>query len=268
MADHTVYLITGANRGIGLAITSLLLTRPNTTVIATSRKPLSLSAVGGANVHPTSKLVPVLLDEVDPAITSATLPARLTAEHGITHLDVVIANAGTSSAFEGVMSSSASTTGADPGKAMLRDFEVNAVGPARLFGALWPLLDSHRERADEDREGMRKVKKFVLMSSSLGSIGALEQESLPGVSYGMSKAAANWWAKKVSVELKGRLLVGIIHPGWVQTGLGQALASAVGFGEPPTTPEQSAKAVVEQIDNLTPEKSGQFLKYNGEQLPW
>jgi NAD(P)-dependent dehydrogenase (short-subunit alcohol dehydrogenase family) len=146
----------------------------------------------------------VLLDDADPAISSASLPARLAAEHDITHLDVVIANAGTSSAFEGVLSS-AGGTGTDPGEAMLRDFEVNAVGPARLFNAVWPLLDSHREEGKE--------KKFVFISSSLGSIGALEQENLPGVSYGMSKAAANWWAKKVSVELKGRLLVGIIHPG-------------------------------------------------------
>jgi hypothetical protein len=30
----------------------------------------------------------------------------------------------------------------------------------------------------------------------------------------MSKAAANYWAKKVSVEFKGKgLLVGIVHPG-------------------------------------------------------
>ncbi|KAK4240522.1 hypothetical protein C8A03DRAFT_13169 [Achaetomium macrosporum] len=244
MTDNTFYLITGANRGIGLAITSLLLTRPHTAVIATSRKPFSFSAAKGRSIHPTSKLVPVLLDEANPAITSASLPDRLAAEHGITHLDVVIANAGTSSSFEGVLSPS--TTGTDPGEGMLRDFEVNAVGPARLFRAVWPLLDGHRE--GEDGEQKRKEKKFVLMSSSLGSIGALEQENLPGVSYGMSKAAANWWAKK--------------------TDLGQALADAVGFTAPPSTPEQSAKAVVEQIDNLTPEKSGQFLMYNGEQLPW
>lgn len=35
----------------------------------------------------------------------------------------------------------------------------------------------------------------------------------------MSKAAANWWAKKVSIELKDKgLLVGIIHPGYVTAG--------------------------------------------------
>ena len=34
---------------------------------------------------------------------------------------------------------------------------------------------------------------------------------------------------------------------WVQTPLGQSLADAIGFKEPPTTVEQSAKGVVEQV---------------------
>ncbi len=32
---------------------------------------------------------------------------------------------------------------------------------------------------------------------------------------GYSKAAVNWWAKKVSVDLKGKVVVGILHPGSV-----------------------------------------------------
>ena len=29
----------------------------------------------------------------------------------------------------------------------------------------------------------------------------------------MSKAAGNWFVKKVSVELRGQLVVGVLHPG-------------------------------------------------------
>jgi NAD(P)-dependent dehydrogenase (short-subunit alcohol dehydrogenase family) len=100
----------------------------------------------------------------------------------------------------------------DPEVDMLRDFEVNAVGPARLFRAVWPLLEGGGGAGGEATAAGRE-KRFVLITSSLGSIGTLDVESMPGVAYGMSKAAANWWAKKVSVELKGRLVVGIIHPG-------------------------------------------------------
>ncbi len=58
------------------------------------------------------------------------------------------------------------------------------------------------------------MKKFILITSSMGSITVLEQEILPGVTYGMSKAPANWFAKKVSVDFKEKgLVVGILHPG-------------------------------------------------------
>ncbi|KAH6856132.1 hypothetical protein B0I37DRAFT_303993, partial [Chaetomium sp. MPI-CAGE-AT-0009] len=206
-------------------------------------------------IHPTSRLIPVLLDDGAGAgpdaasLSSRTLAARLRDDHGVAALDVVVANAGGSTSLSGVLDT-------DP-DVMARDFVVNAAGPARLFQAVWPLL----------QQGGRD-KKFVYVSSSLGSIGILDQESMPGVAYGMSKAAANWFAKKVSVELKGQVVVGVLHPGWVQTELGQSLADAVGFKEPPLTVELSAKGVVEQIDNWTPEKSGQFLAYDGRSLPW
>ncbi len=92
------------------------------------------------------------------------------------------------------------------------DFRVNAVGPAKLFRAVWPLLDSHG--GESGGEGERTEKKFVLITSSVGSIASLAVESMPSTAYGMSKAAANWFAKKLSVEYKERgLLVGIVHPG-------------------------------------------------------
>lgn len=74
----------------------------------------------------------------------------------------------------------------------------------KLFRATWPLLEG----------SARGKKKFVLISSSVGSIGSLGEESFPSMAYGMSKAAANWFAKKLSVEFKEQgLLVGIVHPG-------------------------------------------------------
>ena len=190
--------------GIGLALATLLLTRPHTTVLATSRRasPSLTTAFPSTKIQPTSSLLPFLLDEADPAISSATLAARLQAEHGITALDVVVANAGgTVGRLRGVLDT-------DPETQMMKDFEVNAVGPAKLFRAVWPLLEGGGGKA-----AAADQKKFVLITSSIGSIATLDVENMPGVAYGMSKAAANWWAKKVSVELKGRLVVGIIHPG-------------------------------------------------------
>ncbi|KAK3324281.1 hypothetical protein B0T19DRAFT_428231 [Cercophora scortea] len=253
MPENTVYLITGANKGIGLALASLLTKRPNTTVIATLRKHTPESSIGFVaaqnQAHTASKLVTILADDGNESISSATLPARLAADHGITRVDVVVANAGGSSGFKDIAHT-------DP-EDLLYDFTVNAVGPARLFKAVWPILKT----AERPR--------FVLISSSVGSIAALEDENLPSTAYGMSKAAVNWFAKKLSVEFKGEgLSVGIVHPGWVKTAMGQGIADAVNFGEPPMGVEDSAKGVIKQIDNLTSETSGKFLTYKGVELPW
>ncbi len=89
---------------------------------------------------------------------------------------------------------------------MLVDFKVNAIGPVKLFKALWPLL----QKSPDEKE----QRKFVLVTSSVASIATLDQENFPATAYGMSKVAANWWAKKLSIEFKeAGLKVGIIHPG-------------------------------------------------------
>ena len=83
-------------------------------------------------------------------------------------------------------------------------FEVNALAPLALSTALTPNLV----------EGA----KVVFLTSRLGSI----TDSLSGSGYGyrMSKAALNMAAKTLSVDLKGQgIHVGILHPGSVKTSL-------------------------------------------------
>jgi len=144
----------------------------------------------------------------------ATLPQRLEA-NGITHLDVVVANAGGSSGFKDILST------VDPDKDLLYDFRVNAVLPLKLFQAVSPLLFSSSVPAGDDgtstsSSGSNPPKKWIYITSSVGSIGSLGEESFPSTAYGMSKAAGNWLARKLAVEFAGRgLLVGVVHPGLV-----------------------------------------------------
>jgi len=285
-SNNTVYLVTGANRGIGLAITIQLLERPNTTVVATRRTGSTLAISPhdlSSHVHPTSRMLLMTLDDDandETTITNnntqdkeqdtgiATLPQRLEA-NGITHLDVVVANAGGSSGFKDILST------VDPDKDLLYDFRVNAVLPLKLFQAVSPLLFSSSVPAGDDgtstsSSGSNPPKKWIYITSSVGSIGSLGEESFPSTAYGMSKAAGNWLARKLAVEFAGRgLLVGVVHPGWVNTAMGAGLAKAINYpGAPPLSTEDSAKGVLEQIDNLTPERSGRFLTYKGDELPW
>lgn len=188
-------LLTVTRPGIGLALVEHLLQRPDTTVIAAFRAssataPNPFSAIEPPNA--SSTLIPLPLPTVpipSPSALASLLPPS------ITRLDVVVANAGGTSGFRDVASTSAED--------MRYDFEANAVGPAELFRCVWPLL-----------ERGATVRKFVLVSSSVGSIGTLAEENMPATAYGMSKAAANWWARKASLDFAERgLAVGILHPG-------------------------------------------------------
>ncbi|KAL2267228.1 hypothetical protein VTJ83DRAFT_4505 [Remersonia thermophila] len=273
-ASSTVYLVTGANRaysivilrttqpltqlattrvaaspGIGLGIASLLLARPDTTVVATSRQPPApgdaLSALAASPaVHPTSRLVRLELDVASPASLS-TLAARLASEHAISALDVVISNAGAAAAGAGGVLS------AGLAERARRDWEVNAGGVVGVFRAVWPLLEASGKPAAE--------RKFASVSSSVGSIGLLGRECFPMAAYGMSKAAANYFVRMVAAELKGR---------WVKTSMGQMLADELGVPEPPLTVQESARGVIEQVDALTLENSGRFVTQKGEEIPW
>lgn len=168
-----------------------LLRRPSTTVVATVRDTSSNAAqsLKSLDTGSDSKLVLLPLDmkHVEP-LSSALSDA------GITSLDIVISNAGLNSGFDSVEETQIQT--------LRDDYEVNVVGTFALFQVCQSLLVKG------------EAKKFVVITSSVGSIKGLEMENMPGVSYGASKAAVNWVSKKLSVEYaKHGFKIGIIHPG-------------------------------------------------------
>ncbi|KAG6129408.1 hypothetical protein E4U12_004687 [Claviceps purpurea] len=256
MAQTMTYLITGANRGIGRQLASDLLLRPSTTVIATVRKPTHETALSLKSLPtgPYSRLLVMHLDDEDEDAAYNTLPERL-ASQGISTVDIVIANAGTAPSFTTTLNTQIESVQAC--------FATNAIGPLQLFHACWSFLQA-TDAADARR------RKFVLVSSVSGSIGSLDHETYPNTAYAMSKAAANWLAKKLSVEFRDMgLKVGIVHPGWVQTEMGQTLADAVGVQEPPVTVEESSRQVLKLIDDLSFETThGKFMAIGGQELQW
>ncbi|KAL8404706.1 hypothetical protein RB594_009536 [Gaeumannomyces avenae] len=273
MSANTVYVITGANKGIGRGIVALLLQRPATTVLALVRDPAaetsatlpSLPTAPGSALHVLPLDAAIGSDSGGGGSSSATARtpqlATLAAAAGVSRVDVVVANAGGSSGYKAVLDT-------EPADAA-HDFAVNAVGPLRLFRAAWPLLMLSAAGGGGDDATAAAGAKFVYMTSSVGSIAGQRGESFPSTAYGMSKAAANWLLVKIGVELgPSGLSVMALHPGWVKTSMGQGIADAIGFPEPPMTVEDSARACVEQIDRLGPETSGRFVSHDGKVLPW
>ncbi|KAK7215623.1 hypothetical protein V2G26_003626 [Clonostachys chloroleuca] len=139
MAGNNIVLITGANRGIGRQMAASLLLRPATTVIATVRDPAHELSKSLAD-FPAGDGSKIIVSIFDAKKGPDALLAAL-ADAGIQHLNLVISNAGNSDAFRSVLET-------DP-SALRDDFEVNAVGPFRLFQGCWPLLSKAETGSDK-----------------------------------------------------------------------------------------------------------------------
>ena len=173
-------VITGANRGIGLAMVQAWCARGDT-VLATCRQPSAALLESGAKV----------IDGVD--VGSADGVMHLQNALDDRRVDMLYNNAGimSSETVDGMNFDS------------IRDqFEVNTLGPLRVTMAL---LDN-----------LHAGSKVGLMTSRMGSIA----DNTSGARYGYraSKAALNAVGKSLAVDLSERgIAVAILHPGWVQT---------------------------------------------------
>ncbi|KAE9371316.1 NAD(P)-binding protein [Stipitochalara longipes BDJ] len=247
MSSSTTYLITGANRGIGLGLAASLLQRPNTTVIATIRS-LTTSTTDLTSLPVAEKshllIVPFTLSLSTTSASSETLLSTL-AENKITKINTLILNAGLGSSFLPVLQT--------PLASVVEHFESNTILPITLFQTLYPLLST--------------PSKVILISSSLGSIRDMEGAA-PTLAYGVSKAGANYFVRKVHFE-HAAVVALAVHPGWVKTANGQNFADSIGVAEPPMTLEQSVDGVLAQIDGATKETtSGSFVSFDGSIIQW
>jgi NAD(P)-dependent dehydrogenase (short-subunit alcohol dehydrogenase family) len=184
-------VITGANRGIGLALAQRYVARGDE-VHGTAREPArakELAALPGVTVHG--------LDVRDDASVAA-----FAAELGDAGVDVLVNNAGVGH-WEGLAEF-------DP-KVALELFDTNAVGAVRVTRALLPLLKKN--------EG-----KVFHISSGMGSIG--DNKMGGAFAYRMSKAALNMAGRTLSIDLGRHGVASIVlEPGWVKTDMGGAGAT-------------------------------------------
>ncbi|BGP36385.1 hypothetical protein JCM10449v2_000286 [Rhodotorula kratochvilovae] len=249
-SNPTVYFISGASRGIGLALTTIFAKRPDTLVFAGARTPEKADALNALAKETQGRVVVVKLDALSDEDHAAA--AQLVKEKA-GKVDIVIANAGIA---EGIAPIAEATP-----SAFLRHYETNALGPLRLFQALAPLLAA------------APAPQFVGVSSLLGSIAGMIP--FPSAHYGASKATLNFILAKIAVEHgeKDNLAAYAIHPGLVASDMGKEgikIMKSLGIDEfPAISPEESAAGIVKVVDGATREKTGgKFLQYTGEEYPW
>lgn len=227
------WMITGANRGIGLALTMELLRRGDH-VVAAARDPWGGALGELAGEHPAA-LLPLELD----VTFDASVAAAKTALDG-RPIDVLVNNAGIHGA-----------RGAERALAMDFDewravFEVNVYGPLRVAQGILPNIEAGQGR------------KIVTITSRMGSIGLNPSGSL---AYRSSKAAVNMTMVVFGNAVRERGIAQLLfHPGWVRTDMGGGGADIA--------PSESAAGLIATIDASGMAETNSFRTWQGETIPW
>jgi len=226
-------LMTGANRGIGLALTERLL-QAGHRVIATCRRPADadvLTALGASNEG--GRLEILSLDVGD--ATSVDALAATLADRPI---DALVNNAGRMRRENGVDD---------------LDYEdwattlaINTIAPVRIASALKPNLL------------LAPGARLLCVSSQMGS---LERATSGNIAYRSSKAALNMAMRCLADEWRAEgIAVVMVHPGWVRTDMGGEDA--------PLAVSDSAAGLARLVERVTMADTGRFLDHDGSTMPW
>ena len=225
-------VITGANRGIGLELVRQYLGRGDS-VHAGVRDPASAAELTALGQQHPGRLHVAACDVAD----EASVRAFAAQVQGPVHL--LVNNAGMRQRPDELEDLGA--------EAVLRTFQVNALGPLLLTRALLPRLRA------------AKGAKVASLGSGLGSIADNTSGGVYG--YRMSKAALSMATRSLAQDLReDGILAVVVSPGWVKTDMGGP--------EAPLTVAESAAGMVAFLDGLLPAQSGGFFDYRGERVAW
>ncbi len=235
-----IALVSGANRGIGLAIVTALAGK-GVHVLLGCREVVKGESAAAPLIAQGLKVTPVALDVTDDASVTA-LAAQIDRDYGV--LDILVNNAGIALDFAAGMPVADRLKGA---------LEVNVIGLTRLTEAMVPFLA---------KSGHGRI---VNLSSELGSFGRRNDPTweyadfrLP--TYAATKAAVNAMTIGYAKDLAAQgIKVNAVCPGYTAT-------EATAFAGP-RKPEQGAAVVANfallEDDGVT----GSFVNEDGE-LPW
>ncbi|HVZ79373.1 MAG TPA: SDR family oxidoreductase [bacterium] len=230
-------LITGANRGLGLAISKALLEMGDR-VFAACREPQKAEELKAlAKAHPGQ----VEIVALDPSNDRSPFEAAKAVASKTDHLDLLFNNAGVSpQPYDAPLD--------QVGLAQMREaFEVNTLGPLKVSQAFLPLL----KKASNPR--------IVNMSTGLASLSGKSEGHF--YAYGVSKAAMNMLTRTMAFDLqKDKVTCVCLDPGWVKTDMGGPSA--------PLQPAESAGAIAKTLKKLSLSGTGRYIYNDGNDLKW
>ncbi len=246
-------LVTGSDRGIGLALTREFESR-GWKVIATCRDPAKAAELlTFAQEHPA-----VSVEKLDVG-DNAAIDALVTKLKG-QPIDALVNNAGVTGDLEG------QTLAKLDADEFVRVLRVNSYAPLRLSAAFLDLVAASKQR------------KIIGMSSGYASLASLEKIASYGYPsayfYAMSKAALNMGMREFALETAARKVTTVLlAPGAVDTDMQRDIRDHMAkIGKPITAPvltaAASAHSIVLTIEQLKPEQNGKFLSRDGAEIPW
>ncbi len=191
--EPRVALVTGADRGLGLAIAAGLLAR-GWRVFAGQFMP-EWPELGELALRYPAQLSVLPLDVAsEDSVRAAAEQVRESAGR----VDVLINNAGVFTPHNESISE------AQDYSEYHRLFDVNSLGPLRMVGAFLPLVEAST------------IKRLCFVSSEAGSIGRSYRTSW--FAYCMSKSALNMGISILFNDLHPRgFTFRVYHPGWVRS---------------------------------------------------
>lgn len=232
-----VALVTGGNRGLGLAITKELVSQGAEVIIST-RAPTEVEGVSQ------------IISGID--VTENDCGEKLAKALNGKKVDILINNAGY---FYGPVETMSTLNFEEE----IKMIDICAIGPLRITSALY------------NNGLLPKGSKVAMITSQGGSIGWRTVQNPEGQDYGhhMSKAAANMMGVLVAQELKkDGIVCTILHPGFNKTDMTKKYEHIWEI-EGAVDSSLGAKRVVHEIDLMSEESNGKFINCeDGLEIPW
>jgi len=255
---NSVFVVTGASRGIGLQFVKDLLARTAGNVVALVRKTTNSQLNEFLSATPAEISERVLILPFDITDQSQIDAAAIHIQNQFQRVDCLFNIAG-------ILGNPSSDPGPERSLAQLnRDFfkknmEINAIGPLMLTKSLSPMMKT--KRTD------RAPSIVVNMSARVASISD-NQGGINWISYRMSKAALNQGTRTISHELKRQGTWSIaLYPGFTDTDLSKPFQKSVkksdvfpvGF---------TTQRLLDVVDRMELRHSGGLYDWAGQALPF
>jgi NAD(P)-dependent dehydrogenase (short-subunit alcohol dehydrogenase family) len=227
-------LVTGSNKGIGFELVKEF-SANGWDIIACCRKPKKADDL--QNLTKNNKNIEIHKLDVEDFAGIDNLAEQLKNRS----IDVLINNAGDYGNKDGQYFGNVDY------KSWKQTFKINTQAPIKMGEAFITQIEKSGK------------KILATITSMMGSISLNDNGN--EIIYRSTKGAANMALKCAANVLKEKgITVLILHPGWVKTDMGGPDA--------PVLPVESAKGLFNVITNADINKTGNFITYNGELLPW